>query len=87
MYKDNLISKIAFSLKIESDYIYNINEEFYSDGKSLAYGEEPSNNVESKVFDTLRAVFDELLWYDKESKVLAFVKELKQYHNGKFIFI
>ena len=37
MGKDDLIPELAFSFNIESDKIYDINEEFYSDGKRPDY--------------------------------------------------
>ena len=74
MGKDDLIPELAFSFNIESDKIYDINEEFYSDGKRPDYDEAPSKNVEIESSNKLLGVYVELTEYDKESKLLARVK-------------
>ena len=45
MGEDDLISQLAFSLDIEGDKIDDINEYFYSDGKSPDYDEAPSKDM------------------------------------------
>ena len=74
MGKDDLIPELAFSFNIESDKIYDINEEFYSDGKRPDYDKAPSKNVEIESSNKLLGVYVELTEYDKESKLLARVK-------------
>ena len=85
MGKYNIISQLALVFDIESDNIDNINEEFHSNGKGPEYDEAPSNNVESKSFNKFLGVYVELPGDEKESKVLARVKEQKQDYGGKLI--
>ena len=85
MYEGDLISQLTFSLDIESDKIENINEKFYLDIKRPDQYEATYNDVEIKVFDNCLGVYFELPEDEKESKVLARVRERKRYHNGKLI--
>ena len=85
MGKDDLIPELAFSFNIESDKIYDINEEFYSDGKRPDYEESPSNDVENEVFERFMGVYVELPGDNRESGVLAHMKERKQDCNGNLI--
>ena len=85
MGKDDIISQLKLSLDIESDNIDYINEEFYSDGKRPDYEESPSNDVENEVFERFMGVYVELPGDNRESRVLAHMKERKQDCNGNLI--
>ena len=65
MGEDDLISQLAFSLDIEGDKIDDINEYFYSDGKSPDYDEAPSKDMEYEAFDKFLGVYVELPDNDK----------------------
>ena len=85
MCKGNIISQLTFSLEVESYNIDNINEEFYLDVKRLDYDEATSNYVESEAFNNFLGVYFKLPGDEKESKLLARVREQKRDPNGKLI--